>query len=399
MDNANLTTMSLKTGQVKIVKRGGYFGRYLPTGHLVYVHQGILFGAKFDPDTLEVRGAPVQLLQDVAANSVNGGGQFDFSSTGTFVYMAGRNAAQKWQVAWLESSGKMQPATATAGVYAVPRLSPDGRKLALLADGDIHVYDLERDTPTRLTFTVDSSLSGHDPVSGVGTPVWADNEHVVFSSGSGLYWMRSDGVGDRLRLLESPNSRPWSVSSDGRRLAYFERSPDTGFDIWTLPLDLSDPDHPRPGKPEPFLRTPSDELLPRFSPDGHWIAYRSNETGTDEIHVRPYPPASGSKWQISTEGGLYAFWSKNGHELFYQTADNRIMVVDYTVNGPSFVAGKRHLWSDKQLFYTGTSNLDLAPNGKRFVVFSMPESAPGDKSSVHVTMLLNFFDELKRKLP
>ena len=123
----------------------------------------------------------------------------------------------------------------------------------------------------------------------------------------------------------------------------------------TLPLDTSDPDHPKPGKPEPFLGTPSDENVPMFSPDGRWIAYRSNESGTDEIYVRPFPAGRGGKWQISTGGGLYPIWSNNGRELFYETPDYRIMVVDYTVSGDSFVPGKPRLWSDKQIFYPGTS--------------------------------------------
>jgi serine/threonine-protein kinase len=164
-------------------------------------------------------------------------------------------------------------------------------------------------------------------------------------------------------------------------------------------LDLTDPDRPKPGKPEPFLRGPADEQLPTFSPDGRWIAYRSNETGSPEIYVRPFPAASGGQWKISTAGGLFALWSSNGRELFYETTDNRIMVVDYTVDGASFVPGKPRLWSDKQLLYFGTSNVDLAPDGKRFVVLSLPEPAPGEHGSVHVTMLLNFFDELRRKLP
>ena len=93
------------------------------------------------------------------------------------------------------------------------------------------------------------------------------------------------------------------------------------------------------------------------------------------------------------------FWSKNRRELFYETPDYRIMAVDYTVNGGSFAPGKPRLWSEKQLFYTGTSNLDLAPDGKRFAVLSQPEAAPDEKRSVHVTMLLNFFDEVKRRIP
>jgi serine/threonine-protein kinase len=392
MDNASIEALSLQTGQVKILYRGGYYGRYLPSGHLVFVHQGALFGVKFDPDRLEVHGSPVPLLEDVAANPATGGGQFDFSTTGTFVYAAGKNAAQSWQVAWLDAAGTTQPLLALPGAYGAPRLSPDGKKLAFLSNGDIHIHDLERDTTTRFTF------SGHD-----NAPVWApDGKHLVFqsiSNGFSIVWARADGTGNPQTLLEQPNiATPWSLSPHGR-LAYNDRNAETGTDLWTMPLDLTDPDRPKPGKPEPFLRTPADEIVPRFSPDGRWIAYRSNESGNDEIYVRPFPPASGGKWQISNGGGLYGIWSKNGRELFYEAPDNRIMVVDYSVDGASFLPGKPRLWSDKRLFYTGTQNLDLAPDGKRFAVFLMPESAPGEQGSVHVTFLLNFFDELKRRIP
>jgi serine/threonine-protein kinase len=235
-------------------------------------------------------------------------------------------------------------------------------------------------------------------------PIWApDGRHLAYrlvGKPDSLLWIRSDGSGDPQELLRGPNlAIPWSFSPDGQRLACFERSPETGFDIWTLPLDLTDPDHPKAGKPEPFLRTPNDELVPRFSPDGHWIAYRSNESGSNEINVRPFPNASGGRWQISNGGGLYALWSNNSREMFYETMDNRIMVVDYSIEGGSFVVGKRRLWSDKQPFYLGTSNLDLAPDGKRFAVLALPDPPPGEKGAVHVTMLLNFFDELKRRIP
>jgi len=125
--------------------------------------------------------------------------------------------------------------------------------------------------------------------------------------------------------------------------------PETRQDLWTLPLDLTDPDHPKPGKPEPFLLTPANESVPRFSPDGRWIAYRSDESGNPEIY-RPFPAGVGGKWQISSGGGLYAFWSSNDREIFYETADNRIMVVDYTVDGASFVPSKPRVWFDKPLF-------------------------------------------------
>jgi len=405
MENASVEAISLKSGVTKTLVAGGYFGRYLPAngtrGYLVYLHQGALLGVDFDPVRLEPQGTPIPLLEDVAASPIQGGGQFDFSAApsghGTLVYLAGKGAAQTWPVVWLDSSGKMQPLIATPGAYTNLRFSPDGRRLAFTVSAtsgtDIYVYELERETMTRLTF------GGHSLI-----PVWTpDGKHIAFSStasSSGIWWIRGDGSGEPQQLLAAQNSiGPWSFSPDGRRLAYHESHPETGFDISTLPLDTSDPVHPKAGKPEPFLGTPSDELVPMFSPDGRWIAYRSNESGTNEIYVRPFPAGRGGKWQISTGGGLYGIWSNNGRELFYETADNRIMVVDYTVDGASFVPGKPRLWSDKQLFYTGTSNLDLGPDGKRFAVFPMPEAAGPEKGTVHVTFLLNFLDELRRRIP
>ena len=123
-------------------------------------------------------------------------------------------------------------------------------------------------------------------------PVWyPDGKHLVYLSESDyeLWWIRAEGSGQPLRILEAKNPIvPWSFSPDGRRLAYRESHSD-GIDILTLPLDTSDPDHPKPGNPEPFLVSPSDKLVPMFSPDGRWIAYRSNESGRFEIYVQPFP--------------------------------------------------------------------------------------------------------------
>jgi Tol biopolymer transport system component len=343
---------------------------------------------------LTVTGNAVPLVQDVAANPATGGGQFDFSKTGTFLYAAGKTSAQTWQVSWLDSSGKLQPIFAAPGIYGVPRLSPDGKKLAYIDKGtDIYVYDLERQTTTRLTF------AGHATI-----PVWAhDGKHLLFEStanGYSLYWIRSDGSGTAQMLMQSPNGLiPWDFSPNGTVLAYWVLNPDSGFDIWSVSLDLSDSDRPKMATPQLFLGTPADENEARFSSDGRWIVYRSNESGRNEIYVRPFPAAGDAQWQISTGGGLYGLWSTNGRELFYETTDERIMVVDYTVEGNSFVPGKPRLWTDKQIFFPGTSNLDLAPDGKRFVVFTMPEAPADQKTSVHVTMLENFFDEVKRRIP
>jgi predicted Ser/Thr protein kinase len=403
MANARVEAISLKSGATKTLVPEGYFGRYLPAngdrGYLIYLHQGVLFGVGFDPRRLELQGTPVPVLEDVASSPIQGGGQFDSSVApsghGTLVYLAGNGVAQTWPVMWLDSSGKMQSLIATPGAYTNPWFSPDGRRLLLTISGgsgeDVYVYELDRETMTRLTF------------GGGQTPVWTpDGKHIVFRSlfgDLGLWWARSDGSEEPQKILASQSGGgAWSFSPDGRRLAYQESTPETGYDLWTLPLDTIDPDHPKPGKPEPFLVTPANENVPMFSPDGRWIAYRSDEAGTNEIYVRPFPAERGGKWQISTGGAIYPIWSNNGRELFYETYDYRIMVVDYTANGDSFVPGKPRLWSEKQLFYPGSRNLALGPDGKRFVVTAAPDAAGPEKGSVHVTFLLNFLDELRRRV-
>jgi serine/threonine-protein kinase len=393
VDDANIEAVSLKTGQVKIVQHGGYYGRYLPSGHLVYAHEGMLFGAGFDLARLEMRGTPVPLLSDLATNGLIGGGQYDFpanpSGPGTLIYLAGRGTIASWGVGSLDSSGRIQPLISRPAFYVVPLFSPDGRRLTYTLGGDIYVYDLGSEATTRLTFSGTASFGKWAP----------DGQHIVFTTHGGLTWIRSDGTGSPRRILEAQNENvyAWSFSPDGRRLSYHEYHSATGFDIWVLPLDLTDPDRPRAGKPELFAAAQADEMQGRFSPDGRWIAYRSNESGDYEIYVRPSSAVKGGKWQISTGGGWFANWSRNGRELFFEDPDNRIMVMEYAVKGESFVAGKPRPWCNQQLFTFGTTNLDLAPDGKHFAVLYRSES-DADQRSMHVTMLLNFFDEVRRRV-
>jgi serine/threonine-protein kinase len=395
-ENASIDVLSLQTGQWKAVQRGGYFGRYLPGGYLVYINRDALFGALFDSAGLQLSGAPVPLLEDLASDPAYGSGRFAFSQNGTMVYSTGKAQQQTWTIAWLDSSGKMQPLVAP-GAYYTPRLSPDGKRLAFAASGaageDIWVFDLQRENLFRLTSM--SRSSG---------PIWTpDGKHIAFAchsaSASAICWLRSDGAGETQRLIDGQfNMVPFSFSPDGRRLAFWARHPNAGADLLTMPLDISDPEHPKPGKAEQFLGEKFSYVHPAFSPDGRWLAYASNESGVAEIYVRPFP-GPGGKWKISAGGGYVPMWSR-GRKLFYETNDNRIMVVDYRAKGDSFEAGKPHLWSNIQVMGMGQMyNVDLAPDGQRLVVFPRPNAVEEQKGPVEVTFLLNFFDYVRQRVP
>jgi len=390
-EQATIEAHSLRTGEKKTLLRGGYYGRYLPSGHLMYMHGGTLYSAPMDVKRLALTGPPVPVIEEVAGDADRGFAQMDISRSGTLVYVRGK--ARKIALTWLDSSGQTRPLGAAPAQYE-PNIffAPDGKRLALSwverGNDDVRVYDWERDTMTRLTFT------GSD-----GVPVWSpDGKHIAFSSTKGggadnLYWMRADGAGEAVRLTEGKNSQyAFSFSPDGKRLVFAEIDPHTNVDLWTLPLEGAESDYPRVGKPEPLLVTPFNEMTPMISPDGHWLAYCSDESGRNEIYVRPFP-GPGGKWQISTAGGDRPVWSKKAPELFYRSSEG-MMVASYTANVEAFAASKPRLWAAKKDL---GGFFDLAPDGKRFVVGQSEGSE--QNTPTRVTFLLNFADELQRRVP
>ena len=356
----------------------------------MYINKGTLFAVPFDLNTLAVRGAPSPVLQEIAYNFGNGFAQFDFSRSGTLVYRSGGGVGRGtlFTVQWLDGAGKTQPLLAKADNYLYPRFSPDGQRLALSA-GDIWIYEERRDTMTRLTF------------SGANDPVWSpDGRYIVFQAPpGGTFWTRSDGAGKPQPLTQSKNPQlPYSFTPDGKRLAFHEV---TGgkLHLWTVPLE-SDGAGLRAGKPELFLETQFSERSPVFSPDGRWLAYASDESGAYQIYVRAFPD-KGGKWQISSSGGVYPVFSRNGRELFFRTAENQIMVAAYTGRGDSFEADKPRVWSVQRIGDSGLggTNYDVAPDGKRIAALMSAEGPEAQRAQNHVTFLLNFSDELRRRVP
>jgi predicted Ser/Thr protein kinase len=382
-ENASIAVVSLKTGQIRVVQRGGYFGRYLPGGYLIYVHEGTLLAARFDLSRMATEGAPVALVDDVAGNAAWGGGNLDVSDSGTLVYLSGKYEIAR-PLVWMDSAGSPVPYGSVAGLSF--RLSPDGTRLALMVKSDIEVYDPRSEASTRITFSETNRQ-----------PVWTpDGKHVVYArAGGGLMWTRSDGSGHPEQILANEGSPiASSFSPDGKRLAYHRNGDGTNRDIWTLPLDLSDPEHPKPGTPEVIVATPGTDVDARFSLDGRFLAYTSNETGEYRVFVKA--TSGPGLWQVSASPARFPIWSRDGKQLFFVSTDAHIMVVDYTVKGATFSAGKSRQWSNKPIWMTGNyPSYDVSPDGKRVLTSLNPNT----ETSVHVTFLLNFFDELRRRLP
>jgi Tol biopolymer transport system component len=387
-EGANIEVMSLANHRTRILVRGGTFGRYLPSGHLIYVNRGTLFAVPFDLDRLEVRGTPSPVLNQVGYSAGGGSAQFDFSQTGTLIYRSGEAGGALLTVQWLDAAGKTQPLLAKPGAYVRPSLSPDGRRLAVSSSPDIWVYEWQRDTMTRLTFGTTPSTY----------PIWSpDGRYILYEAPGGIFWTRSDGSGKPQPLTQSKNLQfPYSFTGDGKRLAFLELNPETQYDIWTVLVE-SDGAGLRAGKPEVFVQTPFDERHPTFSPDGRWLAYDSNESGGYQVYVRAFPD-KGGKWQISNGGGMYPIWSRNGHELFFRTEDSQIMVTSYSMKDDSFVADKPRVWTEKRIANIGlNATYDLAPDGKRIAALMPVDTPEGQKAQNHVIFLENFFDEVRRR--
>jgi serine/threonine-protein kinase len=388
-DRANIEVQSVDGGHRTVLVHGGTFGRYLRAGYLTYVNQGTLYAVRMDLPTLSVRGTAIPLIDNVAYSSLFGYAQMDVSATGMLVYRRGAEGRLS-TVNWIDRAERITPLVSAPGRYGWMRLSPDGQRLALTNHdsgvASISVFDLKTKEMSRAT-------SRPGEYTGL---TWLDGSHLAFGGATGLGWVPSTESTDSASLADGrPVAQtPWSVDPAGRRLAYYERSPDTGFDLWTAPIVVHD-GRPRLGPPEVFLRTRAFEVYPSFSPDGRWIAYASNESGTWEIYVRRFPN-DGTRVRVSLSGGVVPYWSPNGRELIYRTDANQVMVLTYTVAGDSFAADTPRLWSRHALADTGVlPNFAVDLTGDRILAFiAAPEKDP--QTANHVTVMINVDESIRR---
>jgi serine/threonine-protein kinase len=392
-DDATLEVVEVATGERKVIHRGGTYGRYVPSGHIVYSEGETLFALPFDVDRLEATGSPVPVVEGVSASLGEGGAQYSVSNTGVLTYLGGGVGAPRYPALWVKRDGGTSPLLSEAGTYGHPRLSPDGTRLSLTVlrddNWDIWVYDLDRDVSTRLTFS-----DGYD-----GDQIWSpDGTELLFtSSRTGktiAFRKRADGSGEAQPLMADQQDQTYATSwsADGRHV--LGQRLGQLLDLWVLDLES--------GEVQDYLATPFTESLGAFSPDGRWVAYESDESGRLEVYVRRFPAGSG-KWQISDGGGAQPVWSENGRELFYRNNEG-MMVVPVDGSGASFQADRpRALFTGD--FLGGTQGLsvqgfsfsdyDATRDGQRFVLFPQEAEGPGS----YVTLVTRWFDDLEKVAP
>jgi serine/threonine-protein kinase len=386
-NNAHILVQPVGTGDGKSLAQGGTQPHYVATGHLLYAQAGALMAAPFNAQRLALTSAPARALEGVMQSRISGAAQYGVSSTGTLVYLAGGLLGSESRLAWVGRNGEEQVLPASPHTYQFPRVSPDGRRVAVsVADEEsqIWVYDVSRDTLTRVTFEGNANT----------TFAWSpDGRRIAFRSNRegrlNLYWQAFDDSNTVERLTTGDYTHsPNSFSPDGHLLAFMEQTPETGRDLWVL--NLAD------REAQPFLKTSYEETAPTFSPDGKWLAYSSDESGRREIYVQPYP-GPGGKWLISTDGGQEPVWNPKGGELFYRSG-NKIMAVDIETES-GFSAGNPRMLFEGRYLPTAASFpfYDVSPDGRHFLMLKPVESQAA--APTHINIVLNWFDELKQKAP
>jgi len=380
-----LGVLSLETGEQRILIPGGH-PEYLSSGHLVFMRGTTLMGVPFDEDRLELTGDPVALVQDVRRSGSNTA-DYALAANGTLIYVPGAGHFGGRTLVSVARDGLGQALPMEPRDYQTPRVSPDGRRVAVWAGGDIWIYELARGTMTRLTF---------DPANDA-EPLWfPDGERLVFSSNRqgtyDLFWTRAGGTGTVQRLTTSSQHEiPSAWGSNGRQLLFTEcRTPNAG------PCDVSVLSMEGEPRARPLLRTEFDEGLPAISPDGRWMAYQSNESGPPEIYVRPFPDVEGARWQVSTGGGTKPLWGASGEELFYQ-APAGLTVVPVQRGATPTLGKPQRLFSLARYFVTTLRDYDITPKADRFLLSAPITSDGGD--GAHIVVVQNWDQELKRLVP
>jgi eukaryotic-like serine/threonine-protein kinase len=389
-DDARIDLWDLNTREKKTLIAGGTSPFYSPSGHIVYARAGKLFAVPFDIETRTITGEPFEVLDGVMMSRNTGAAHFSLSDRGDLAYAPGAAADGNRTLVWVDRSGKVDPLPLPPASYLYPRIAPDGQSMAVEIEGpnhDLYFYDFGRTVLSKVT----TDGMSHDPV---WTP---DGRRVAFRSwqygGMTMWWMPADRSGPPERLDPAGKRQsPVSFSPDGKFLAFDQKDPQTRDDVWVLPVTGT-------AEARPVATSRFGEGSAKFSPDGRWIAYSSNESGREEVYVQPFPGV-GPKIQVSNAGGTDPVWRRLGGELYYRQ-ENKMMAVSVTMAPDFRASAPRQLWEGTYSSGTGSScgmpgvssaSYDVTPDGQRFLM--VREDAI---YSTRIVVVVNWIEELKAR--
>lgn len=392
-DDARIAVLNLQTGQTKTLVEGGTHPRYSPSGHLLYTRDGKIFAVSFDADRLKTSGQAFPVLDGVLMSRNSGVANYDVSASGDLVYVPGVSDKGERTLMWVDRNGNAEPLKLPPKAYLHPRISPDMRQLAVEIEGPNHnfyVYDFAREVLSHMTT---------DGVS--HWPVWSpDGTQLVYRSGVMGHFKMWEVPADRSRPATqlpgsgiSQSAESWSP--DGHALAYTAITAEAGAHI--MVESLVEGDH----ESHPFADIKAAAGSPKFSPDGHWLAYCSSETKKPQVYVQAFP-GPGPKTQVSSDGGTDPVWKRTGGELYFRNGDKMMAVAVSTT--PTFTGGHpRTLWEERYSHGMSTScgppgatssNYDVTADGQRFLMIK--DEAPDTAVSKQIVVVLDWADEVNR---
>jgi serine/threonine-protein kinase len=373
-DDAVIAAVPITGGDPTIMVEGGSAAQFVDSGHLIYGKAGSLLAVAFDPVAVRASGAAIAVVDDARTNALNGATPFAVSSAGTFVYLQGDHTTTQISLLAATRSGQLQPLLEHRVVDPVLRISPDGRRVAAsINDGQFDIWLINLDDRSTMRFTFDNGTTSH--------PVWSpDGSRLYYATNSGgtqhTVTKSIDGSTAETALTTTAFF-PMTITSDGGTLAGRAITANS-FDV--VSFRLTDPT-----AIAAVVSSNANETSPAFSPDGRYLAYQSDESGRPEIFVQSYP--SGSRWQITSNGGTEPRWTSGGRELVYRSGGT---IFGVPINLQPFSAGP------SQTLFNVPSLLgfDVTADGKRFVIVQNPAS----RDTVDFVLITGWFEELKAKM-
>jgi Tol biopolymer transport system component len=388
-DKEAICAGSLDSKEKKILLVSNSRPFYVPDGYLLYARDHVLVAHAFDARTLTLSGNPIPLAEDMEPVGISGPTGFVRATVSGGILAFRRDHLQKSQLTWYDRSGKPLSTAGPAGDYADVLLSPDGTRVAVVRtdprsrSNDLWTLDLARENLTRLTFDPSEHLM----------PRWSsDGKKILFSSNrpgsTGVFWKMASGGPDELFLKTDRATFVDDWSRDGRFILYESLDPKTGYDLWGVPM-------PGPGVPFPYVVAPGRQRNARFSPDGRWVAYCSDETGRAEIYVQPFP-ATGARWLVSADGGDQPFWRGDGREVVYVNGKMEVTAAEVRIGETFEASAPRPLFSIHTPFAFGLATFGapfaMTADGRRFLVNSLVEVG----ESPPILVVANWPAELKK---